>query len=157
MFARERPGTQARAGNHEAQARSAALAGCGERYLQAPHVPHPMRRSVLAEYFALNPDVLEEPLRHRLRAPAQILVTALAAHMELAAGSARVDNRLRGLRLKPASQWRPWLRRQLALADRDPAIAFGCVQSLDQADAATRELVLSWLRRRVGGVADSAA
>jgi hypothetical protein len=157
VFARDRLDPQARPGNHEAQARSAALAGCGERYLQAPHVPHPMRRSVLAEYFALNPEVLEETLRHRLRAPEQVLATALAAHLELAAGSARIDNRLRGLRLKPASQWRPWLQRQLASADRDPAIAFGCVQSLDQADAATRELVLSWLRRRVGGIVDSAA
>ena len=150
------PGRRGRPGNHEAQARSAALAGSRGRYLQAPHVPHPMRRSVLAEYFAAKTEVLEQTISHRLRAPEQILATALAAHLELVAGSAVVDNRLHGLRLKPASRWRPWLQRELRSADRDENLAFGCVQSLDQADAGTRALVLDWLRSRVGTIADVA-
>ena len=151
------PRERARAGNHEAQARSAAFAGSTRRYLQAPHVPHPMRRSTLAEFFAAKPQVLEETLGHRFRSQAQILTTALAAHLELVAGHAIVDNRLHHLRLKPASQWRPLLQRELRAADRDESLAFGCVQSLDQADERTRALVLEWLRSRVGTIDQAVA
>lgn len=141
-----------RPGNHVAQERSARLAGFSDRYFQAPHVPHPMRRSVLARYFEQHPAQLAENVRHRLRSNEQFLTTALAAHLELAAGTATVDNRLQVLRLKADSQWLSTLGRQLLAADQDPAMAFGCVQSLDLASEPARQLILDWLDRRVGSL-----
>ncbi len=140
----------ARPGNHVAQEHSARLAGFDDRYFQVPHVPHPMRRSVLARYFEQHPEQLAENVRHRLRSNEQFLTTALAAHLELAAGTATIDNRLQVLRLKADSQWLATLRRQLRAADRDPAVALACVQSLDLASEPARQLILAWLERRVG-------
>lgn len=140
----------ARPGNHAAQALSAELAGFPDRYLQVQHLPHPMRKSVLATYFDANPQVLANNIPHRLRTDGQFVTTALAAHLELAAGTARVDNRLSTLRLKADSQDASALARDMARADADPAVSFSCVQSLDQASESARESILAWLDRRVG-------
>lgn len=138
-----------RPGNHAAQALSARLAGFHDRYLQAPHVPHPMRKSVIAAFFARHPAVLAENLEYRLRHEAQFVTTALAAHLELAAGTAKLDNRLRGLRLKADVGDPMSVAGELARADADDALAFGCVQSLDLAAPAVRQKVLAWLHARI--------
>ena len=142
--------------NHTAQQLTAEMVGCRDRYFQVPHCPHPMRRSVLAAYFMQQPQRLVENLAYRLRAPEQVLLVGLADHLEVQAGSAIIDNRLGTLRLKPASTGLSGLRRRLARADADPQLAFGCVQSLDVAGAPARELVVDWLDRRVGRLADLA-
>lgn len=144
----------ARPGNHAAQALSAQLAGFPDRYLQVQHLPHPMRKSVLAAYFTANPGAIANNVPHRLRTEGQFVTTALAAHLELAAGTARVDNRLTTIRLKPDSQDASALARDMARADGDRAVAFSCVQSLDLAPDAAREAVLAWLDRRVGRLDD---
>lgn len=137
-------------GNHAAQALSARLAGFHDRYLQAPHVPHPMRKSVIAAFFARHPALLAENLRHRLRHEAQFVTSALAAHLELAAGTAKLDRRLGGLRLKADVRDAMAVASELARADADEALAFGCVQSLDLAAPAVRQQVLDWLLARIG-------
>ena len=139
-----------RPGNHAAQALSARLAGFRDRYLQAPHVPHPMRKSVLAAFFARHPALLAENLQYRLRHEAQFVTTALAAHLELAAGTAIVDNRLGGMRLKADAGDATAVERELARADADEFLVFGCVQSLDLAPDEVRREVEAWLRHRIG-------
>lgn len=144
----------ARPGNHAAQALSAQLAGFHDRYLQVQHLPHPMRKSVLAAYFADNPKVLADNVPHRLRTEGQFVTTALAAHLELAAGTARVDNRLAALRLEPNTQDLTALAREMARADADPEVCFSCAQSMDLASEPVRQAVLAWLDRRVGRLDD---
>ena len=140
----------ARPGNHIAQELSARMAGFSDQYFQVPHLPHPMRRSMLARYFADHPEQLANNVRHRLRSTEQFLTTSLASHLELAAGSATIDNRLRTLRLKPSSHSLSTLRRELGAADADANVAFACVQSVDQADEPTQRLIFDWLDRRIG-------
>lgn len=148
----QRLGRDARPGNHAAQALSARLAGVCGRYLQAPHVPHPMRVSILRAFFEAHPRLLERNLSHRLRHVEQFVTTALAAHLDIAAGSAHVDNRLRTLRLKCDSDALATIERRIAHADADPTTAFACVQSLDLAPAAVRARVEAWLASRIGGI-----
>ena len=139
-----------RPGNHAAQALSARLARFHDRYLQAPHVPHPMRKSVLAAWFATHPEALAENVRHRLRHADQFVTTALAAHLELAAGTAKLDQRLGVLRLKADTSDTATVASELARADADPALAFACVQSLDLAAAPVRQQVQAWWLARIG-------
>jgi hypothetical protein len=149
--------SRARPGNHDAQERSAKLAGFSDRYFQVPHLPHPMRVSVLAKYFSEHAPQWAENARHRLRSDAQFLTTSLAAHLELASGTASIDNRLQTLRLKPSSHGLPSLQRQTSAADKDSDVAFACVQSLDLADDLVRKYVFEWLGRRVGRLDDLVA
>ena len=140
------------ASNHSAQQLTAAMVGFTDRYFQVPHCPHPMRRSKLKTFLDAHPRELAANLGFRLRAPEQFLATALADHLEIAAGTAIIDNRLGTLRLKPATQGAQSLRRQMEKADADENIGFACIQSLDQASDELRALVLDWLDRRVGKI-----
>lgn len=140
----------ARVRNLAAQEESARLAGYQREYLRMYHNPFPMRRSTLEHYFARHPDQLEYNLSFRLRSPKQFKTECLAAHLEFAAGRARLDHRLRTVQLKPSEQWLPRLRRKLASADADPRYAFACVQSLELAAPTAQNDVIAWLDRRIG-------
>jgi hypothetical protein len=144
------PARVARPGQHEAQQLSARMAGFPARYFQFPHCPAPLRRDTIAAWFAGHPAALEKNLSFRLRSAEQFLTVALANHLELARGSALVDNRLQTLRLQPAREGEAALRAALARTDGDPALAFLCVQSLDEASEAQRRIVFDFLERRIG-------
>lgn len=141
----------------KAQDLSARLAGFADRCFRLRHCPYPMRRATLADYFAERPALLRETIGYRLRDPAQLRPESLATHLELARGTALVDDALQLLHLKPAEQ-PPWrVRRKLRRAERDPAHAFACVQSLEKADPGTHADILAWLDRRVGTLAGALA
>jgi hypothetical protein len=144
------PGRIARPGQHEAQQLSARLAGFPTRYFQFPHCPAPLRRDTIAAWFAAHPAELERNLSFRLRSAEQFLTVALANHLEIAQGRAIVDNRLRTQRLQPGRGAPAALRRELAAAAADPALAFLCVQSLDEAGDEARALVFDFLEKRIG-------
>jgi hypothetical protein len=147
----------AHAGYHGALEASARLVDFRRRYFQAPHCPHPVLGSTLAEYFSGHPERLENNIRHRLRAPEQFLGYSLADHLALAGGAAIVDNRLRTLRIKASDHGLRKIVRALERAGRDERIAFVCVQSLDMATAGIRATILAWLDRRIGRLSDIVA
>jgi len=139
-----------RAGNREAQELSARLAGFEQRYFRLPHVPYPFRRRTLEDFFALHPERLERNIAHRLRSPEQFLAESLAAHLEIARDGAVLGDRLRVVQVKPGEQQEWRLRAKLREADRDDAVAFACVQSLDRASGPLRAAIGAWLDRHVG-------
>lgn len=147
----------ARVRNLAAQEESARLGGFPDDYLRLYHNPFPMRRSTLARWFAAHPDQFERNLRPRLRSADQFKTEALCAHLEVAAGTAELDNSLRTVQLKPAEQWLPRMRRKMAQAQADPRTAFAVVQSLDQAPPATQALLRDWLDARIGRLDDALA
>jgi hypothetical protein len=140
----------ARPGQHEAQQMSARLAGFPTRYFQFPHCPAPLHRDTIAAWFAQHPSALERNISFRLRSAEQFLTVALANHLEIAQGKAVVDNALGTLRLQPGRESAAALRAQLARADGDDALAFLCVQSLDEAGEEARRAVFDFLERRIG-------
>jgi hypothetical protein len=140
-----------------AQDLSARLVGFDRRCFRLEHCPYPMRAATLAGYFAAHPDLLHETIVHRLRHPAQLRPESLAAHLELMQGGAVLDEHLRLVQIKPAEQGFARLRRKLARADRDPRVAFACVQSLDLAPPRVREHLIGWLNWRVGRLAQLVA
>lgn len=146
-----------RAGNREAQALSARLAGFERRCFRLPHVPYPFRRATLEAFFSARPELLERNIAHRLRSSEQFLAESLAAHLEIAQDRAVLGDRLRVVQVKPGeqSEWR--LRAKLREADRDARVAFACVQSLDRAPDALRTRIAGWLDRRVGSPDEAAA
>ena len=110
----------------------------------------------MAAFFAAHPDLLEAQVAHRLRSARQFKGESLAAHLAFAQQRAVVDNARRVVQLKPDEQagWR--LRAKLREADRDPRVAFACVQSLERATPAWRAELAGWLDRRIGTLRDAA-
>lgn len=155
LRARGRRSDVDRAASHAAQERSARLAGFERRYYRMYHNPYPMRRSTLRAFFEAHPRLLEDNLRHRLRASSQFKTECLAAHLEIAHGDAVQDNRKYAIQLKPRRQSAVRVAAKLARADRDPNAAFVCVQSLELAPAPVQARILAWLDRRVGRLAQA--
>jgi hypothetical protein len=144
------PARVARPGQHEAQQLSARMAGFPARYFQFPHCPAPLRRDTIASWFEANPHALAANLSFRIRSADQFLTVALANHLEIAREHAVIDNRLETLRIQPARESESALRAELARADANAALAFLCVQSLDEAGEERRKIVFEFLEKRIG-------
>lgn len=129
---------------------AARLAGFRNRYFQLRHDPHPMQVSALNRFFTGAPELLAKNIRYKLRSRSQFTVESLAAHLALHDGSAVIDNNLDTLQVKPASQGRLRIKLKLKAADRNRAMAFVCVQSMDRASPRVRDMVFSWLLKRIG-------
>lgn len=132
------------------QSVSAARLGFEKKYFVVNHYPHPLRQSTFARHFGAHPQELRENIVHRLRSAAQFGPVALANHLEILAGQAHLepDNRL--LYSEPAAMTREQLEQALATAERNPRVAFACLQSLDETDEMLRRDVFDWLARVVG-------
>ena len=140
----------ARASNHHGQALAADMAGYRWRYFRVPHVPHPLIKPLLADYFDRHPAQLEENLKHRLRASEQFLADALVNHLAFGEGRAIVDNRLRTLRFKSTHYQAPTLERLIEMAERDESVAFACLQDLESLAPERRAVLFRWLERSIG-------
>jgi hypothetical protein len=139
------------------QSISAARVGFEKRYFVVNHYPHPLRQSTFARHFGAHPQELRRNIAHRLRSAAQFGPVALANHLEILAGQAHLepDNRL--LYAEPAAMTREQLGQTLAAAERNPHVAFACLQSLDETDETLRQDVFDWLTRVVGSYSTAAA
>lgn len=137
--------TGSRFKNREAQARGAQLAGMKCRYLRVPHNPHALLKSSFEEFNQSRPDLVRNNIEFRLRSEQQYQMDAVARHLDLRAGRALIDNRLKTLRLKAGSASSTRLMKRLAWADASEDVAFACIQSLDTASPDVQASVLAWL------------
>lgn len=145
---KKKPGPK-RVGFLAGQELSAKLVGFTTTYFRLPHNPHPWRVSTLASFFAQRPDILQNTIKFRLRSAEQFISESLAAHLELFHGSAIVDNKLKTLQIKPASQLTVELKCRLWWADSNARYAFGCVQSLERGSIENQTIVVKWLEKRI--------
>jgi hypothetical protein len=130
------------------QWRAARLLGLRTRYFFHDHTAHPMNRKVLEAYFHRNPGVLERNIKARFRAHDQFLITALAYHLEILNG----DARLAPINLCYIHPWysRERLHRKLDRAQAQEEITSICVQSLDMLDEEIARRVFGWMDELLG-------
>lgn len=69
--------------HHLLQMRSAELAGLEGRYFRFPHLPRPLRRSTLEQFFDMNPEVLEKNIVHRFRNHDQFSSVFLGSYLDI--------------------------------------------------------------------------
>jgi hypothetical protein len=139
-----------RPGNHLAQAYSARLAGYRFRYFKVPHKPHPLLKSVMADYMREHPQQLEQNISFPLRDESQFLADALVNHLALRQGRAVVDNRFKTQRFKPSDYRQPRLSQLLSTIESNPAILYACFQSMETMDDSLRAELFEWLNQRMG-------
>lgn len=132
------------------QERTAYKAGYDDRFFQLPHIPHPLFRSTFERQFEANARLLRDNIEHRFRHPDQYWAISYATLHDLRAGRAIVDNALGHIQLKPGQKSHKRLVRQLTMLDESDHHAFICMQGVDLAPDQTRQLLLSWLDRRIG-------
>ncbi|WP_172623899.1 nitrate reductase [Octadecabacter sp. SW4] len=103
---------------------AARTAGLRFWYYLVNHLPHPMRKSTLKNFYAENPQILARQIAHRFRHREQFTPWSLAYHLEIKAKTAV---------LHPEEvPFSPHTRTpDLSDLDRDD-VRFGCAQSMDE-------------------------
>lgn len=140
--------------HRDAQKNTARLAGFTEQYLFLNHEPHPWRKSTTGSFFENNPALLTSNILPKLRSNNQFITEALAAFLEVKAGTAKIDNSLKTLEIDPPKQTEFDIKEMIRRADSDQSYAFACVQSIEMAAPELRAYIKAWLDKRVGTLND---
>lgn len=137
-----------------AMVNAADALGGRRTFLYFGHTPVAMLRSLMADFDASCPGVLEANADHRFRDASQFHPQALNVLLARDAGLLSVrpfEGSL--LYLKPrrsSSDEIQYLSSVLASFDTCTEARFCCFNSLDRASAAGQDLVKSWMSRRIG-------
>jgi hypothetical protein len=131
-----------RPGFKEAQKEAAEVVGFSGRYFLTEHLPYPMKRSALSNYYRDRVGELRQQAGHRFRSAAQLSPIGLANHLELLDG-APFEPSTRGGYIKPPKSEHGWKKVARTVADlKNGELAAICVQSLDQFDDHHRQALL---------------
>ncbi|WP_155984201.1 MULTISPECIES: stealth family protein [unclassified Thioalkalivibrio] len=126
------------------QYRAAELAGLRDQFLEIPHVPYPVKKSSLEQYFSRNPDVFTENIRYRFRDMNQFVTNPLAAYLEIVSGRYTVSPRDDYLTICFNRHTPKKIREKTDLIESGN-IRFLCLQGLEQAPPPAFQRVRSLL------------
>ena len=116
------------------------------RFVRLDHTPHAFFKSVFSEFYAANPQCLEDNVRHRFRNKEQY--SAAELHHLLATKQGRAVTELCSksvVTLSPYMYDIEGLKTELKKIKENPQIRFFCVNSLDQASPEHIEVVNAWM------------
>lgn len=131
------------------QMRGAQQAGAFGQFYKVLHVPHPMRKSTLEQYFEAHPDVFIRNIAYRFRSLDQYAVTSLANQLEIASGQAELRAGDDVLMMCFNRDSRTQIQRKIERVRRND-VRFLCVQSLEQASKADRQALQEGIERAIG-------
>lgn len=118
------------------------------RYFHLEHLPHPIKKSVLAAHFTENKDHFRSNISHKFRSAKQYNVQELSYLLLFRAGRAVLTSPTPYfLYIKPVKRGKNYIRRKLGQFDANGDICFCCMGSLDMATDADRNTLLEWLRQ----------
>lgn len=134
----------------ETMLNAATLLGKRCFFIKIYHTPRALLKSVYKRYFTTNPEELKKNISYRFRNhkqfnPQEIQYLQLYDNEQCILKKA-YDNLLY---LKPKKDIR-YTEKKLSLFDKCPNFKFGCINSLDQADKKTQEIIIDWIQKRVG-------
>ncbi|PWN07218.1 stealth family protein [Rhodohalobacter mucosus] len=127
------------------QIKSAQLAGFYESYYMSPHVPHPVRKETLVEFFNKKPSLFEENIRYRFRSTEQFSGIYLANHLEIRDGNAILERKDESVMLNGEMDIYPILQAKLSRIKNRQA-RFVCIQGMETFSRAQRRKIKTLLK-----------
>ena len=134
----------------ETMLNAATLLGKRWFFIKIYHTPRALLKSIYKRYFTTCPEQLKKNISYRFRNhkqfnPQEIQYLLLNDNDQCILKKA-YDNLLY---LKPKKDIR-YTEKKLSLFDKCKEFKFGCINSLDQADKETQEIILNWIQKRIG-------
>ena len=134
----------------ETMLNAATLLGKRWFFIKIYHTPRALLKSIYKRYFTTCPEQLKKNISYRFRNhkqfnPQEIQYLLLNDNDRCILKKA-YDNLLY---LKPKKDIR-YTEKKLSLFDKCKEFKFGCINSLDQADKETQEIILNWIQKRIG-------
>lgn len=133
-------------GFKDAMIKAAEVFGQKKQFFHLEHMPHPMKKSVLAKFFEANPALFNSNIAHKFRSGKQFNTQALYYLIMFNQGRAILKSTKDVfLYLKPVNRGDNYINRKLKQFNSNPSIQFCCMGSLDMATEAHRTTLLEWL------------
>jgi hypothetical protein len=118
------------------------------KYFHLEHIPHPLKKSVLEQYFIQHPDHFLSNISYKFRSPGQYNPQELYYLLMFKAGKAiREPVKNKFLYLKPVKRGDKYVTRKINTFELNTDIRFCCIGSLDLATNTDREKLLEWLEK----------
>lgn len=116
------------------------------RYFHLDHLPHPLKKSVIADYFSKNPEHFLSNISHKFRSGEQFNTNELYYLSMLDAEKAIIKPSSEHLLyMKPVNRGDGYLPRKFRTFENNPSLKFCCIGSLDLATEDDRIALLDWL------------
>ncbi len=116
------------------------------KYFHLDHLPHPIKKSVLADYFDKNPQHFLSNISHKFRSGKQFNTHELSYLSMFDAGKAIIKPSTDHLLyMKPVNRGENYLKRKLRCFETNEELKFCCIGSLDLATEEDRIILLNWL------------
>lgn len=131
------------------QIKSAQLAGYSDRYYYVPHVPHPINKQTLVDYFEEHPEVFEENLKYQFRSIEQFSSIILANHLDIKKDQAVLKKKSDYLMVHGEMDPGFLLNRKLKKI-KEGNIKFICIQSMEGFKPEHRNKVFKVLDEVIG-------
>ena len=137
-------------GSKLVQMKGADIVGSSAEVFIAAHVPHPRRRSTLEWFSKRHPDEMKRNLNFRFRSSEQFSPQAVANHIEMKNGTSTIldDDNLVYIYALTAGMRK--VKRRIRRIEENKSKKFLCVQSLDQASAPIKRVLLNWIKNWTG-------
>jgi len=117
------------------------------RYFHLEHMPHPLKKSVLDNFFSTHPELFQSNISHKFRSPKQFNTQALYYLLMFEAKKAILtDTHDVFLYMKPVNRGGNYIKRKLHTFATNPDIRFCCMGSLDMATETDRTELMDWLK-----------
>ncbi len=140
---RKNPYYQPRLSFYIRQWKAARLLGMKTRYYFYCHIPHPLNRERLKNFFDENKELMEKNISYRFRSEHQFVMPSLAYHLEILNGNRNLA-KLNMVYLHPYYSIKR-LGRKISRCENDPGIKSVCVQSLDMIDNAIKDRIFNYM------------
>jgi len=126
------------------QMTSARLAGFDDKYFRAPHVPHPIRKITLEEFFKKHPEKFEENIRFPFRDMSQFSAIFLPNHLEIRNGTSILFDDSDAVMINGEMEIRYSLRSKLNKL-RNGDYHFLCIQGFEKMSEDFRQELIAYL------------
>jgi hypothetical protein len=126
------------------QIKSAQLAGFTDRYFYVPHVPHPINRQTLVDFFEEQPNVFEENIKYAFRSIEQFSTVVLANHLDIKKEQAALKKKSDYLMVHGEMDPGLLLKRKLRQI-KEGRVKYICIQSMEGFKPKQREKIFQVL------------
>ncbi|MEX2601418.1 MAG: stealth family protein [Balneolaceae bacterium] len=114
------------------QARSAQLAGMKKEYFRAPHIPHPIRKETLEEFFRDHPETFAQNISYPFRDIWQFSGIYLANHLEILNRNVLFADETDSLMINGELDLSTVVKKKLQKLHEGQEVTFLCLQSLEK-------------------------
>ncbi len=113
------------------QIRSAQLAGFSDQYYYVPHVPHPVQKTVLADFFEKYPELFEKNIQYKFRDTDQFSAFYLAYHLEISQKNAQLIPPDKAMMINGEMDFSGKISRKIKAVENGE-VEFLCIQGVEK-------------------------